>query len=84
MDVGSDGFSGDADVGEGEVVGDNAAPTVGTEFDGGIWHGLGPVLLSARLSARLSPLLGKQRKTITGEAERVHGKRRFGKRSTED
>jgi hypothetical protein len=33
---------------------------------------------------RLLVILGKQMKTITGEAGRVHGKRPIGKRSSED
>jgi hypothetical protein len=33
VDVGGDGFSGDAHIGEGEVVGDDAAPAVGAELD---------------------------------------------------
>ena len=45
MDVGGDGFGGGADVGEGEVVGDDAAPAVGAEFDLGMGHGEWGVLL---------------------------------------
>ena len=39
VNVGGDGFGGGAHVGEGEVVGDDAAPAVGAEFDDGIGHG---------------------------------------------
>ncbi len=38
VDVGGDGFGGGADVGEGEVVGDDAAPAVGAEFDDRMRH----------------------------------------------
>ena len=34
-DVAGDGGDGEADVGKGEVVGDEAAPAGGAEFDGG-------------------------------------------------
>jgi hypothetical protein len=33
MNIGRDGLGGDADIGEGEVVGDDGAPAVGTKFD---------------------------------------------------
>jgi hypothetical protein len=39
VDVGGDGFGGDAHVGKGEVVGDDAAPAVGAEFDLRMRHG---------------------------------------------
>ena len=38
VDVGGDGLSGGADIREGEVVGDEAAPAVGAEFDHGLRH----------------------------------------------
>jgi hypothetical protein len=38
MDVSGDGLGGDADVGEGEVVGDDGAPAVGAELDLRIGH----------------------------------------------
>ena len=37
VDVSGDGFGCDADVGEGKVVGDKAAPAVGAELD--LWMG---------------------------------------------
>ena len=39
VDVGGDGLGSDADVGEGEVVGDDAAPAVGTKLDDWMRHG---------------------------------------------
>ena len=36
--VGGDGFGGGADIGKSEVVGDDAAPAVGTELDLGMRH----------------------------------------------
>jgi hypothetical protein len=44
MDVSCDGLSDNADVGEGEVVCDDGAPAVGTEFDLRMGHRFTPVL----------------------------------------
>ncbi len=45
MDVGGDGFGGGADVGKGEVVGDDTAPAVGAELDLGVGHIVGLLVL---------------------------------------
>ena len=39
VNVGGDGLGGDAHVGKGEVVGDDAAPAVGAELDLRMGHG---------------------------------------------
>src|SRR5580698_806210 len=39
VEIGGYGLGGDADIGEGEVVGDEAAPAVGAEFDLRMGHG---------------------------------------------
>ena len=38
VDVRGDGFGGSANVSEGEIIGDNAAPAVGSEFDDRLRH----------------------------------------------
>src|SRR5208337_4782682 len=60
MDVRRDGLGSGAHVSESEVVGDNAAPAVGAEFDDGMRHGW--VLVGE-----------KQRSKITGGAGIAHG-----------